>query len=198
MPRAGEKIKPSAAFALVQFPSVNSSRTQKEADVQALLLPALFALAADAEPPTPPKGAAPQFAYVKASGGRLTRTVQVMVPRVVLRTVVKEVGGKKITEKVKAVEYIGVMETAVVMVDGTTFSTAGGKKLEKEAALKALAKPQVVLLSFDGKPVDKAYLKAMKSDTIVVVVPPPKVNIAPGTDVVPIPLPPPPRPIRGR
>lgn len=156
----------------------------------ALLLPALFVPGADAEPPAPPRGAAPQFAYVKAGkGDTLTRTSSVMVPYTVTKDVIKVVCGKKVIEKVTVTEFRTVMVESRLSVEKATFSTAAGKKLDREAALKALATPQMVLISSDGKPVDASYLRAVKPGTLVIVGGPPTVR------AVPLPLPLPPRPI---
>jgi hypothetical protein len=54
-----------------------------------------------------------------------------------------------------------------------SFSTAGGKKLDLDAAKKRLEKPQPVVLSGDGKAVDESYLKLFDKDALVIVVPPP-------------------------
>jgi hypothetical protein len=154
----------------------------------AFLLPALLALSADE-----PKGAPPQFAYVEAKDGKITRTVPVITPRVTYKEVIKEVGGKKLVEKVAVTENVTTMTKVVLATDKATFSTAGGKKLEKDAALKALATPQMALLSTDGKPVDAAYVKTVNSSTIIIVLPASAAVPAPlpGTGTTPAPLPPP-------
>ena len=56
-------------------------------------------------------------------------------------------------------------------VKDLTVTTAGGKKVTREDALKALAKGGVVVISSDGKPVAKAFLKAFKDDVLVLVAP---------------------------
>ena len=50
-----------------------------------------------------------------------------------------------------------------------SITNALGEKLTKEQIVKALAKPSIVLLSADGKPVHPYYLKIIKPDTLVII-----------------------------
>jgi hypothetical protein len=52
-----------------------------------------------------------------------------------------------------------------------TITTAGGKSVTREEAMKALAKGGVVVISNDGKKVPSAFLKAFKDDVLVLVSP---------------------------
>ena len=132
-----------------------------------ILLVSLFA--ADPEPITPPKGEGPQIALVQAVGGNLTLTVARAVPVSVQEKRVREVDGKKVEEIVALTKYTMVQEKVAISTAKAKFSTANGKKLDAEAALKALATPQYVALAQDGKPVDPAYLRVLKPDTLVIV-----------------------------
>jgi hypothetical protein len=169
-----------------------------------LLLAALFA--PSPEPSTPaPKGVAPQFAYVQAKGGFLSRTGPMLAPVTVAKQVEKVVGGKKVIVTTYVTEYASVNVNVMMSLDKATFSTASGKKLDKEAALKALAKPQLVLFAAGGTPVDRAYLRMMKPGTIVIAWPAPTGGTTGGTGAGTLPPLPPPAPppvplppIRGR
>ena len=69
-----------------------------------------------------------------------------------------------------------------------TVTTADGKKVEKEDALKKLAGGAVVVVSADGKPVSPAFLKVFKDDTLVLSSPE-LVGPATGARPQPVPLP---------
>jgi hypothetical protein len=56
-------------------------------------------------------------------------------------------------------------------VKDLTITTADGKKLEKEDALKRLGKGAIVVISGDGKPVSPTFLKVFKDDTLVLASP---------------------------
>jgi hypothetical protein len=140
---------------------------------------------------TAPTGPAPEVAFLKMDSGRIVKSVSVSVPVVVERIVEVVVGGKKEKRKVATMELRTEMRQEVMALDKATWSTASGKKLTVEEAKKRLAGGAIVLMSTNGAAVDKAYLKAFKSDTVVVVGPPAPV-------VVPVPVRPPgirPRPL---
>ncbi len=150
----------------------------------------LLALIGADDPVATPKGPPPQMAFVKVAGGKIVRSVTVTVPVAVEREVEVIVGGK--TEKRKVVETR--LETATkemaVPTDKATFSTAGGKKLDLDAAKKAIGDGAVVLMSANGEAVDAAYMKAFKADTVVMVVPGGGGVGGPGVMPLPVPLPP--------
>jgi hypothetical protein len=52
-------------------------------------------------------------------------------------------------------------------VKDLTITTADGKKMEKEDALKQLAKGGIVVVSSDGQPVSPVFLKVFKDETLV-------------------------------
>jgi len=137
----------------------------------AILLTTL-AVAADVEPAQ--KGAAPRFVLVALKGDQLVNrtAVTVMVP--VTRQVEVEVNGKKETRTVTEIVPQMQMSEQKWDVKKATITTAGGKKLGLDDLKKRLAKPQVVLVSGDGKAVDEAYLKLLDKDAIVVVPEAPK------------------------
>jgi hypothetical protein len=156
-----------------------------------VLLAALWATGADPEPMTAPTGPAPQVAFLKVDAGRIVKSVNVAVPVSVAREIEVLVGGKKEKRVVVVTEYRMETRQEVMALDKATWSTASGKKLTAEEAKKRLAGGAIVLMSTNGSAVDKAYLKAFKSDTLVVVGP-----VAPV--LVPAPVRPPvirPRPV---
>ncbi|MBA4191198.1 MAG: hypothetical protein C0467_24725 [Planctomycetaceae bacterium] len=51
------------------------------------------------------------------------------------------------------------------------FTTADGRKVEKEDAMKRLASGSIVVVTSDGKPVSPAFLKVFKDDTLVLASP---------------------------
>ncbi|MGH7172293.1 MAG: hypothetical protein ACRELG_18610, partial [Gemmataceae bacterium] len=69
-----------------------------------------------------------------------------------------------------------------------------GKKMESKDVKKLLTKPTPALLSVDGRPVDRFYLRLARKGTLVLVIPPP--TGIPGKDFKIVPadkLPPRPR-----
>lgn len=56
-------------------------------------------------------------------------------------------------------------------VKDLTITTADGKKLETEEAVKKIAGGAIVVVSGDGRPVSPAYLKVFKDDTLVLASP---------------------------
>jgi len=135
----------------------------------AVVLTALLLAGPDPEPATPPKGPPPVMAYLKADGGRVARFVNEQVMVQVVEKVKEVVGGKEIFKDVVRTKAVPVSRMMLFPADGAAYSTAGGKKLDDAEGRKRLAAGVMAALSSDGKPVDKAYLKAMKPDTLVVV-----------------------------
>jgi len=75
------------------------------------------------------------------------------------------------------------MPTEMVELDklkDLTITTAGGKEVSKEDAIKKLAKGGVVVISADGKKVSAAYLKVFKDDVLVLTSPDLRGSVAVG------------------
>ncbi|MBY0228357.1 MAG: hypothetical protein K2W96_03660 [Gemmataceae bacterium] len=134
--------------------------------MHAILL--LSLLSTDAEPFTAPKGAAPTVVHLKA-GGKVVRQMTKLVPFVFTVKVKVMLDGKVVEKEEARTAIKSVTEETVAEIGMASYSTADGKKLEGEALKKALAKDQIAVLSADGKPVDRSYLKAFKADTLVIV-----------------------------
>lgn len=139
------------------------------------MLPLLLTTAllgqADAEPAIVPKGAAPIIRLGHIEKGNFVTQTQLMqaVPVTEQRTV--NVGGKQETVTVTSYVYQAKTVNQTLDLSKATATTAGGKKLDKDALARRLAKPAAVVWSADGKPVDKGYLAMFKPDTVVIVVP---------------------------
>lgn len=133
-----------------------------------LLLASLFVCAQDPEPEPKAKGPAPVL--VKLSGK--VDAVSVLVPQIRMMTiekvVVEEKDGMKVTKKVREEIPQTINRYVTFRLTGAKGQLAGGKKLDAEAVAKALNKEQVVALSVDGKPVDPAYLRMLKPETLVI------------------------------
>lgn len=132
----------------------------------AIVLCAL-AVSADVEPQAPK--APPRLILVKLDGDRLVSRVTVTEVVPVTRKVEVNNNGKIEVREVTAYETrLRVVEHAIE-TKKATITTAGGKKLSLDDLKKRLAKPQVVVVSGDGKPIDEAYLKVLDRDAIVIV-----------------------------
>jgi len=148
------------------------------------LLGLLLLPATDVEPPSPaPKGTPPQVITAKIEGERLTATRMVTSYRTEFRTEKAIVGAREVTRTVRVVVPVTTMVQLAWNLKRATAQQADGKKIEMAELKKMLAKPAAVLVSGDGKPVDKGYLSLFKKETIVIVAP----ATAPGD--VPVPRP---------
>ena len=138
-----------------------------------LLMAALLASGADPADPVVklPTGTAPTMMVLQAKDKMLVRESTVKVGETVPVLEEVTVGGKKVTRTVYRTVEKELKTSTAYPIEGTTFQTAGGKKLEKEEALKKLATPTLVVVSSDGKPVDEGFLAALKPGTLVVVTP---------------------------
>jgi len=135
------------------------------------ILLSVLAVSADAQPEVK---FPPSLLLVKLDGDAITFRYPSAVHRAVKKVVEVEENGKKVKKEV--IEHVTGMEMVEHRRDlsRATVTTAGGKKLDLDAAKKRLAKPQVVVLSHDYKPVEEAYLKALDRDTLVIVPEKPK------------------------
>jgi len=119
----------------------------------------------------------PQLFLVKLDGDQIVFQGEAPVTRAVKRLVeVNDILGKRLTTKI--VGYATSTEKVELKWDlkKAKAATAGGKKLGLDDLKKRLAKPQVVVVSGDGKPVDEAYLKLLDKDVIVLVPEKPKLD----------------------
>jgi hypothetical protein len=104
------------------------------------------------------------------------------------------VGGKEVTRRhMKMVPVTRQGEQRVKSAD-IQAATAGGKKVDAKELPKLLKKATAVLISADGKKVDPFYLKVLKEDTLVLVLPIPELKAGSGDRPSPPPPPPPPPP----
>lgn len=133
-----------------------------------LMMASLLFCGQDPEPDSKPKGPAPVL--VKIPGK--VEAVMAMIPQTrmveVAKTVTEEKDGKVVTKVVR--EKVPQTFTTYVSfrLAGAKGQMASGKKLDAEEVAKAMDKPQVIAISADGKPVDPAYLKLMKPDTLII------------------------------
>ena len=134
-----------------------------------LLLGAAFAapgapLPASAEPA--PTGPAPWVLHFKADVQvAVYRTQKVMQSRAVNETVDGKVVQKIVQEQIER------MTASYVQVDGINpkFTTVSGTSLNTESVMKRAKDGIVVLVSADGKPIAKSWLRTADPEAIVVV-----------------------------
>jgi hypothetical protein len=134
-----------------------------------------LALGAPIPPEAPPvaAGIAPRVMELKPdSNGKIT----VAVTRTEMQKVAVAVGGAAGggAAPQPAVREVQVTKSMVVElneVKDLTITSADGKKLDKEEALKNLKAGAIVVVSSDGKPVSPVYLKVFKDDTLVLTSP---------------------------
>src|SRR4051794_28532433 len=121
-----------------------------------LLLPAADAPAATSF--------APQVFTVKIEGEQIvaTRTVTEQVVAYREQTVVRD--GKRFTEKVAVMPPVTRTVKEAGAHKGAAAQKADGTRVEPADLKKKLASPTAVVLSGDGRPVDKAYLALLKED----------------------------------
>lgn len=131
-----------------------------------------MALGAPVPPPTAPipAGTAPRVVELKpdANGKVTVQITRTETQRVTLGGPVPPGGGAP------AVREIEVPVTKQIMaelgdVKDLTITTADGKKLDREEALKKLEKGGIVVVSADGNAVSPAFLKVFKDETLVLV-----------------------------
>ena len=142
-----------------------------------------------------PEGPAPRVVMIApAAEGKLTlqETQTQMVPQ--QKTVqVTTADGKVrlVTQTFMAPRSVPVMR--IVDLDKVRVFGVDGKKIEAKEVRKLLTQPMPALLSADGKPVDRFYLRLARKGTLVLVVPPTagkldgKIVPAPGPKLLPPP-----------
>jgi hypothetical protein len=122
-----------------------------------------------------PTGATPRLMELKSNAdGKImvtvTRTEMVKVP-VAQGAAINPNGGAPPAVLEKEVPVTKQMVVELGEVKDLAVTTADGKKLEKEDALKKLSGGTIVVVSGDGKPVSPAFLKVFKDDTLVLASP---------------------------
>src|SRR5262245_57010409 len=146
-----------------------------------LLTTALLVPAADTDPVPSPKGTPPAIVigHIDKDG-----KFSYEFPQQVFVTVAKEVkvnvNGKEEVRMVTVTEPQTRMVKVALDLSKATITDASGKKIDKKALARRLAKPSAVVFSTTGKAVDKGFLAVLKADTPVIIPPVEKVA-APGT-----------------
>lgn len=129
-------------------------------------------LGAPVPAPTPPvaTGPAPRVQEFKPDGnGKLTVNVVRATTRKVTVNQIDATGAVQKIEREVATTEVATVELGDVK--DLAITTADGKKVEKEDALKKIAAGAIVVVSSDGKPVSPMYLKVFKDDTLVLSAP---------------------------
>jgi hypothetical protein len=102
--------------------------------------------------------------------GRLVCFVDSIEYRPETRTAQVNVAGK--LEQRNYTVMVPVMtKSRTHSLDKATIAQVGGGKVDRKELAKLLEKPTLVVMSADGKPVDPAYLKVLRKNTLVIVVP---------------------------
>jgi hypothetical protein len=157
-----------------------------------------LSLALGAPVPTPaqpvPTGAAPKILELKANADGKILVSVLRTEKVQIGVGVANPGGGAAPPAVVTRETIVSKQVEIGEVKDLTITTADGKKLETEEALKKLKDGAIVVVSSDGKPVSPAFLKIFKDDTLVLASPElsgPANMAFPGRPIGrPVPLPP--------
>jgi hypothetical protein len=163
----------------------------------ALLTLTLSLPAAPAPKVERPEGPAPLVVMISPRAeGQVTvlQTEQTMVPVQKVVTVATADGRtRQVTQTVMVATPRQVMRH--VPLEQMQFYGPDGKKMESKDVKKLLTKPMPALLSADGKPVDRFYLRLASKGTLVLVIPPVAGNPPAGNiKIMPAQkLPPPPR-----
>ena len=128
-----------------------------------------MALGAPVPADTPPvsTGVAPRVMELKpgADGKIVVAIVRTEMQKIQLA--VANAAGAPPAPVEREVPVTKTMTVPLGEVKDLTITTADGKKLEKEEALKKLEKGGIVVVSADGQPVSPAFLKVFKDDTLV-------------------------------
>ncbi len=114
---------------------------------------------AQANPPTP-SGPAPAVVFLKANADG-----KVMVP--VIREERIEQAAPVNARIIRPAIARRLQHVDLADVKDLTITTADGRKVELEEALKRLRSGEVVVVAADSQPVSAAYLKVFKEDTLV-------------------------------
>jgi hypothetical protein len=137
------------------------------------------------QPDAPPKGPPPLVMAVSVAPDG-----QVAIQRIVTEMVLEErtekvrVGNQIVEQKVTVM--VPVLRETRVALDSKDVQvlTADGKRVDPKDVRSLLKKTSPVLVSADGKPVDPFYLRLVKENALIVILP------QAGTVPTPAPLPP--------
>jgi hypothetical protein len=164
-----------------------------------------FAWCAVADEGGLPKTATPRLAIVeRVSNTTGTILCSWLVSKPVWETRSREVNGLLVPYRV--VHFVSESRRGEFSQQSATSYDSQGNELPWESSLSRLHRGDVIVVSEDGKPVDKAYLRVFKSDVLVIVpaqgeiakkftTPPPAPPTPPGMTPPPAPPAPPPAPL---
>jgi hypothetical protein len=137
-----------------------------------------LAIGTQVSPPTAPvtAGTAPRVMELKPdANGKITFSiVRIEMQKVQVAPAIAPLPGGGGAAPVPAARESAVTRHMVVElgeVKDLTITTADGKKLDKEEAIKKLTAGAIVVVSGDGKPVGPAFLKVFKDETLVLASP---------------------------
>lgn len=121
----------------------------------------------DADPV--PAGPAPWVVYLKADAGGQTMLAVSRIQKVTqARQVATTENGKPVTKIIRE-EVTRPVTSYVSLADqGAKFTTAGGTPASADAVCRRARGGLVVLVSADGKPVGKGWLRAVDPETVVI------------------------------
>lgn len=143
-----------------------------------VLATALFTAAApapkEALAPESPTGQAPRILELKPDADGKLRVAVTRPGNMQNGVVAIAIGGNGAPNVPQNIVIRGGATTEQVelgKVKDLTITTAGGKEVSQEDALKTLAKGGLVLISTDGKKVSPAYLKMFREEVLVLVSP---------------------------
>jgi hypothetical protein len=140
------------------------------------MLPSLLITAAIAAPGAPiPKdavpnttGPAPRVVAVKSdTNGSVWITAQVWEKRKVQQQFFAVENGKQVMKQQEVEQNVSNYIHKAIGDFGAVFSTADGAALSTEEATKRVKDGATLLVTADGKPIDRAWLRAVEGDTVV-------------------------------
>jgi hypothetical protein len=139
---------------------------------------ALFAPAPEDNPL--PTGMPPQLTQAQIQDGKLIVYRSREVFRTRMTTIERTVDGKTVKEMVPIPEAVWVVYMEKFELKGIQATDADGTKLDEDALKRVLTRWTTVAVAGDGRPVEAIYRKALKKDTVVLVLPVPKMPAIPG------------------
>ena len=140
------------------------------------MLPSLLITVAIAVPGAPiPKdavpnttGPAPRVVAVKSdANGTVWITAQVWEKRKVQQQFFAVENGKQVMKQQEVEQNVSNYIHKAIGDFGAKFSTADGEALSTEEATKRVKNGATLLVTADGKPIDRAWLRAVEGDTVV-------------------------------
>ena len=140
------------------------------------MLPSLLVAAAITAPAAPmpkdtlpnPTGPAPRVVAVKAdASGAVWITANVYEKRKFPQQYVAVENGKQVVKTQEIEQTVSNYVRKQLGDFGGKFATAGGMTLTTEEATRRVKEGATLLITSDGKPIDKSWLKAVADDTVV-------------------------------